>query len=529
MRSLLLSGCLVLLIIFGIFGMLVPLSAQAQQEQRCFSETGLCISGRIREMWETQGGLPVFGLPISPLQEETINGTTNGQTLQVQWFERQRVELHPENPAPHDILLGPLGVEWLQRHGGDIPALQHAEPQSGCRYIEETGHNICGEFLLMWQTNGIEQDGIYGISEEESKALFGLPLSESYQQAPAQALADDTDSTDDTGNAQPDTPITVQWFERARLELHPNAPFGEQVQISALGTAIRLEQGHAPPSPPPRALAFMSNRTGDWDIYTVREDGSELVNLTNHPSGDGRPTWSPDGSRIAFFSDRDGDTDIYVMSADGTNITQLTDSPGHDVMPAWSPDGLFLAFSSMRDGNNEIYVMNANGTGQYNVTNSPSSYDSVPAWSPDSQWLLFTSDRTGNSDVYKIHRQGWGLENLTHHAASDEDAVWSPDGTHIAFTSNRNNNDDIYVMDSNGWGVTNLTNHPANDAVPAWSPDGTHIAFLSDRGGNADIYMMNVEPLEQTGEISPTLTRLTDHPGDDFGPMWAPTMIPMQP
>ena len=78
-----------------------PHGAFAQRGERCFAETGYCISGRIREFWEQNGGLRVFGYPITPLQTETIEG----RSLQVQWFERARLELHPTNRRPYDVQL----------------------------------------------------------------------------------------------------------------------------------------------------------------------------------------------------------------------------------------------------------------------------------------------------------------------------------------------------------------------------------------------------------------------------------------
>jgi hypothetical protein len=53
-----------------------PAPAHAQPAERCFAETGYCISGRIREYWERNGGLPVFGLPLGPQQEITVEGKT---------------------------------------------------------------------------------------------------------------------------------------------------------------------------------------------------------------------------------------------------------------------------------------------------------------------------------------------------------------------------------------------------------------------------------------------------------------------
>src|ERR1044071_3102758 len=65
--------------------------ANAQAAQRCFPETGQCISGPIRSYWEQNGGLPVFGYAIGPEQVETIEGRWSGP---VQWFERDRLEDH---------------------------------------------------------------------------------------------------------------------------------------------------------------------------------------------------------------------------------------------------------------------------------------------------------------------------------------------------------------------------------------------------------------------------------------------------
>src|SRR5215467_5613382 len=110
--------------------------AQAQQAQRCFPETGFCIAGRIRSFWEQNGGLPVFGFPIGPQQEQAIEG----RPYQVQWFERNRLELHPENAPPYDVLLGRLGVDRLAQQRRDWGRFPQSPPQPGCRFFPETGH-----------------------------------------------------------------------------------------------------------------------------------------------------------------------------------------------------------------------------------------------------------------------------------------------------------------------------------------------------------------------------------------------------
>src|SRR3712207_4208150 len=105
------------LYIIAIFVALVaaglPYHRASAQAQRCFPETGQCISGRFRAYWEQNGGLPVFGFPITPARQEVNRDT--GQTYLTQWFERNRFELHPENAAPYDVLLGRLGDDQIGR------------------------------------------------------------------------------------------------------------------------------------------------------------------------------------------------------------------------------------------------------------------------------------------------------------------------------------------------------------------------------------------------------------------------------
>jgi hypothetical protein len=189
-------------------------------ECRAFPETGFEVCGRLLQYWNENGGLPVFGYPISAQQELTIEG----QPIQAQWFERNRLELHPENARPYDVLLGRLGVDVLEQQGRDWQAFPTAAEQAGCRYFAETGQNVCGDILAAWRSNGLEL-GDPGISEAESLALFGLPIS------PLQEEEIEGET------------YQVQWFERARFELHPeNAP-PNNVLLGLLGNEMREAGG----------------------------------------------------------------------------------------------------------------------------------------------------------------------------------------------------------------------------------------------------------------------------------------------
>ena len=216
---------IVLLLALGIVATIVPVPVRAQTAERCFPETGYCISGRIREYWESQGGLRVFGYPIGAQMQAPIEG----KLLTVQQFERNRLELHPQNARPYDVLLGRLGADRLAQQQRDWFAFAKS-PNANCRTFAETGHAVCGRFWTMWRAYGLEIDGKAGTSEAESLALFGLPLSGVI----TERLSDGRE-------------YQVQWFERARFEMHPGNSAPYDVLFGLLGNEMR---DHVPATPP---------------------------------------------------------------------------------------------------------------------------------------------------------------------------------------------------------------------------------------------------------------------------------------
>src|SRR5690606_36842917 len=120
-----------------------------QEVERCFAETGYCISGAIRELSEQNGGLAVFGPPLGPQQPYEAEP---GRTVEAQWFEHHGLELHPENPAPYNVLLGRLGVDRLAQQGRDWQAFPGPDPADAgdterCLLFSETVHTVCDVFL----------------------------------------------------------------------------------------------------------------------------------------------------------------------------------------------------------------------------------------------------------------------------------------------------------------------------------------------------------------------------------------------
>ena len=89
-------------------------------------------------------------------------------------------------------------------------------------------------------------------------------------------------------------------------------------------------------SPDGQFLYFTSDQTGDFEIFRMRADGSDVVNLTNHPDNDAQAGLSWDGQKIAFLSSRVGSDELYIMDVDGTNVKNLSDSGAGETMHAWS-------------------------------------------------------------------------------------------------------------------------------------------------------------------------------------------------
>ena len=138
-----------------------------------------------------------------------------------------------------------------------------------------------------------------------------------------------------------------------------------------------------------------------YRVWGESEHGLRVINLDDGSSTtlttgyDNFPAWSPLGDVIVFTSFRDGDFDIYTIRPNGTGLKRLTAAPGNDAHSVWSPDGKHILFSSSRLGFKdeaplyddvpqpyaELFVMKADGTNQRPLTDNQWE-DGTPAWAP---------------------------------------------------------------------------------------------------------------------------------------------------
>ena len=166
----------------------------------------------------------------------------------------------------------------------------------------------------------------------------------------------------------------------------------------------------------------------DFEIFLMNSDGSALKNLTHHPTAtDWYADMSPDGQKILFVSDRSGDPDIYVMDKDGTNLTILTENNDFENMPRWSPDGSQIVFVSDREGGDwDIFIMNSDGSKPKIITtNTSNDYD--PCWSPDGKWLVYVSDYDGDTEIMIMDVNGQNQRKLTNNFDMEHSPFWAPE------------------------------------------------------------------------------------------------------
>jgi Tol biopolymer transport system component len=263
-----------------------------------------------------------------------------------------------------------------------------------------------------------------------------------------------------------------------------------------------------------RKIAFMSDRDGNLEIYTMDIDGTNLFRLTYNEAGDGLPAWSPNGERIVFRSFRDNNQEIYIMDADGTNLTRLTNNETRDDFPTWSIHNVIAFESSEYFSYHGICTITVEGKDLRCLTDDDYYIATAPVWSQDGTQIAFASNADGDYEIYIMTGDGTNITRVTDNNVDDMYPSWSPDGKKIVFSSTYDDNSDIFVKALSSPDTVRLTTNPADDTLPSWSPDGKYIAFQSKRDDNWEIYVIRAD--------GTNLTRLTHNEVADVSPAWSP-------
>ncbi|RPI03641.1 MAG: CHAT domain-containing protein, partial [Calditrichaeota bacterium] len=243
---------------------------------------------------------------------------------------------------------------------------------------------------------------------------------------------------------------------------------------------------------------------------TIFKIGSEFTQLTTHPDSDLSPRISPDGKWMAFVSNQSGNYDIYIKNLKTGRSRQMTTHQADDFYPVWDKKSRYLIFVSQRsDAKGDLFRLNLRsvrgeliGKGEPERLTTYMGFDGFPSISEYDEHIAWVSDRTGRPEIWFMTKKNQNVRQLTHGGATHP--AWSPKQPYIAFTSFRQDSGhgDIWIInlyaarelvetqartDSLERPMWPVTKGAAADGFPTWSPDANTILFIrNDFDDNRD-------------------------------------------
>lgn len=212
---------------------------------------------------------------------------------------------------------------------------------------------------------------------------------------------------------------------------------------------------------------------GHSHLFAYQAMGTPFTRLTSGPWDDTHPALSPDGRWLAFVSNRSGPWDIYMLDLQNGEVSRLTDTQHFESSPSWSPDGNLIAYERYAQDSEIIIQSVFDDQTLINLSEHPAA-DYQPTWSPLGRQLAFISTRSGYADVWMADfdkSDAQRFSNLSQTPEIDESyPIWSPQGISLAWAAAQASNHSIYA-----WDVATGSRYIGSGNWPAWSPDSSTI------------------------------------------------------
>ena len=256
-------------------------------------------------------------------------------------------------------------------------------------------------------------------------------------------------------------------------------------------------------SPDNQQIAFISDRTGNWELWTCRSDGSIPRQLTNFRGPMlGTPHWSPDGRSIAFDARPNEHSAIFVVRSSGGNAKRINDNSFEERMPNWSPDGKYLYFNSTRDGSVRLWRMNLSGGELVRITDR-AAYDNFT--SADGKTIYFRSDGAG---VWKISADGTRETFIPALATVQPSRYLAVSSRSLYFVDQEDFPRTIKAYDFGTAQIRTITQIERNlvSGTPSLSvsPDERYLLFAQQDSNGSDIVMVSDDPTRPNGRFGIT-------------------------
>ena len=237
-----------------------------------------------------------------------------------------------------------------------------------------------------------------------------------------------------------------------------------------------------------KAVAFSSDRTGHFEIWTSDPDGGNPRQVTKLRHAVTRPRWSPDDRRLAFAGDVDGNPDIYVIDAPGFAPRRLTQDPATDQAPSWSSDGRWIYFASVRSGVWQIWKM-ASGGGEAVQVTRDGGFTAYA--SDDGQWLYYS--RSTHGGLWRMPADGGDAERVLEGFPHPILSGWDVVGNRVVYALSRGEKVDLIAYDPEHKSATTLIELPPGAGYElTFSEDLTSVLFTMLDRRASDIYQVRL-------------------------------------
>jgi TolB protein len=266
-------------------------------------------------------------------------------------------------------------------------------------------------------------------------------------------------------------------------------------------TRSGARNGQAFVSPDGMTIAFVSDRSGSWQVWVMPSEGGDARQVTNAGRPVGWPSWELDGDAILLYMGTDDGYRLHRVEVESGVVSRINDEGFEDFRPTLSPDGRSMLFD--RSGtsdppNHDLFVRQLATSSIRQLTSDP-GYDSDGRWSPDGTRIVFHSDRGASrafaTQVYIMQSDGSGIRRLTDGPAIHGYPSWSPDGRYLAYTAELDGDREIWVMSATGSWKARVTRSPGFDGEPVWMPGDPKLLFTTDRFGGRELALIDVGPL----------------------------------